>query len=115
MFENGSYLRRRKRFKLLNKPNTEKTVTMKSPIKTNLINTSSSSSPMKSQQMKSSFFIDNLLANDTNTDTSHTTSSASSPSETNSLWQHLLYSNDFSIVQKLTYFNDIHGQQQQIY
>ncbi|CAF2398745.1 unnamed protein product [Rotaria sp. Silwood2] len=114
MFENGSYLRRRKRFKLLNKCNVEKTVNKKKPIKTTLVNTPSSS-PNKSQQIKSSFFIDNLLAHDTNTSTSYTTSSASSPSETNCTLQHLLYSVDFDLVQKLTYFNDFHGQQQQVY
>jgi hypothetical protein len=117
MFENGSYLRRRKRFKLLTKSNEEKTVNMKKSIKKTLVNIpSSSSSPMKSQQIKSSFFIDNLLGNDTNTNTSYTTSSpSSSPSETNSTLQHLLYSTDFDIVRKLTFFNEIHGHKQQVY
>ncbi len=117
MFENGSYLRRRKRFKLLTKKsNEEKTVNMKKPINKTLVNISSSSSPMKSQQIKSSFFIDNLLGNDTNTNTSYTTSSpSSSTSETNSTLQHLLYSTDFDIVRKLTFFSEIHGQQQQVY
>jgi hypothetical protein len=113
MFENGSYLRRRKRFKLLKKSNEEKTVNMKKP----LINTPLSS-PMKSQQIKSSFFIDNLLGNDTNTNTSYTTTtSSSSSSETNgSTFQQLFYSTDFDIVRKLAFFSDIHGrQQQQVY
>jgi hypothetical protein len=52
MFENGSYLRRRKRFKLLTKTSEGKIVNKKKP--------------MKSQQKKCSFFIDNLLGNDTN-------------------------------------------------
>ncbi len=81
MFENGSYLRRRKRFKLLTKSNEEKTVNIKKPIKKPRINipssSTSSSSPIKSQQIKNSFFIDNLLGNDTNTNTSYTTSSPS--------------------------------------
>ncbi len=122
MFENGSYLRRRKRFKLLAKCNEEKTVNRKIPRKKTLVNipsSSSSSSPIKSQQIKSSFFIDNLLGNDTNTNTSYTTtttsSSSSPPSETNSTLQHLLYSTDFDIIRKLTFFSDIHGQQQQVY
>ncbi|CAF4510489.1 unnamed protein product [Rotaria socialis] len=110
MFENGSYLRRRKRFKLLNKSHTEHTVITKQTIKPTLVNTSS---PIKSQPIKSSFFIDNLLANDTNTNTSYTTSSASSPSEANCTLKHLLYSTDLDLVQKLTFFNDFHGQQQQ--
>jgi hypothetical protein len=122
MFENGSYLRRRKRFKLLAKSNEEKTVNRKIPRKKTLVNipSSSSSSPIKSQQIKSSFFIDNLLGNDTNTNTSYTTttttsSSSSPPSETNSTLQHLLYSTDFDIVRKLTFFNEIHGHKQQVY
>jgi hypothetical protein len=109
MFENGSYLRRRKRFKLLKKSNEEKTVNIKKP----LINTPLSS-PMKSQQIKSSFFIDNLLGNDTNTNTSYTTTTSSSSSETNSsTLQQLFYSTDFDIVRKLAFFSDIHGRQQQ--
>lgn len=113
MFENGSYLRRRKRFKLLAKSHEGKTVNIK---KTPLSSSSSSSSPIKSQQIKSSFFIDNLLGNDTNTNTSYSTSSpTSSTSETNCTLQHLLYSNDPDIVRKLTILSDIHGQQQQVY
>jgi len=108
MFENGSYLRRRKRFKLIPKTNEEK-----KSIKKNLVN-----SPIKSQQIKSSFFIDNLLGNDTNTNTSYTISSPSSPSpssETNSTLQQILFSTDFDLVRKLTFFSDIHRQQQQVY
>lgn len=119
MFENGSYLRRRKRFKLLNKSNTEKIINTKTSIKTNHINTpssSSSSSPIKSQQIKNSFFIDNLLANDTNTNTSYTTSSSlSSSSETNCTLPNILYPTDLNLIKKLTFFNDFHRQQQQVY
>ncbi len=106
MFENGSYLRRRKRFKLLNKSHENKTVNIKKQLDT---------PPIKSQQIKSSFLIDSLLANDTNTSytTSSSLSSLSPTSETNSTLQHLLYSTDFNIIRKLTFFNDIHGQQQQ--
>jgi hypothetical protein len=68
--------------------------------------------PIKSQQIKSSFLIDSLLANDTNTSYSTSSSSLSPTSETNSTLQHLLYSTDFNIIRKLTFFNDIHGQQQ---
>ena len=100
MFENGSYLRRRKRFKLLTKPpETNKT--------------NNQTTPNKSQSNKCSFFIDNLLANETNT--SCTSSSSSPPSETNSTFQHLLYPTDFELVRKLTLLNDIHAQQQQVY
>jgi hypothetical protein len=99
MFENGSYLRRRKRFKLITKSHEEKKT-----IKKSLLH-----SPNKSQQIKTSFFIDNLLGNDTNA--SYTTSS----SESNSTLQHLLYSTEFDLVKKLTCFSDIHGQQQQVY
>ena len=108
MFENGSYLRRRKRFKLLKKSHENKTVNIQKQLDT---------PPMKSQQIKSSFLIDSLLANDTNTSYATTSSSSSlSPtSETNSTLQHLLYSTDFNIIRKLTFFNDIHGQQQQVY
>jgi hypothetical protein len=115
MFENGSYLRRRKRFKLISKSHEGKTVNMKKPITTFL--DTPSSSPIKSQQIKSSFLIDNLLANDTNTNASYTTSSSSSSPrlETNSTLQHLLCSTEFDIIRKLTFFSDIHGQQQQVY
>jgi 5-enolpyruvylshikimate-3-phosphate synthase len=102
MFENGSYLRRRKRFKLLKKSHAEQTVNQKKVTKKEL----PLSSPIKSQQIKSSFFIDNLLANDT---------TSSSSSEANSTLQHLLYTTDFDIVRKLTFFSDINGQQQQVY
>ncbi|CAF1311258.1 unnamed protein product [Adineta steineri] len=119
MFENGSYLRRRKRFKLLQKKAQEEKKAMKT---TTLVNTPSSS-PNKSQQIKNSFFIDNLLGNDTNTNTSFisSTSSSSPPSsppssETNSsTLQHLLYTNDLDFIRKLAFFSDTHGQQQQVY
>ncbi|CAF0891564.1 unnamed protein product [Adineta ricciae] len=101
MFENGSYLRRRKRFKLLktsygDKKSNEKTYTG-----------TSSNRP----QRKSSFFIDNLLGNDTNT--SYTSSSCETNSPT---LKNLFYSNDWNVVQKLAFFSDIHGKkQQQVY
>ncbi|CAF0807862.1 unnamed protein product [Adineta ricciae] len=100
MFENGSYLRRRKRFKLLkvsygDKKSNEKTCP-----------STSSDRP----QRKSSFFIDNLLGNDTNT------SYTSSLSETNGpTMKNLFYSNDWNVVQKLAFLSDIHGQKQQVY
>ncbi|UJR36734.1 hypothetical protein I4U23_029449 [Adineta vaga] len=106
MFENGSYLRRRKRFKLLKKSYEEK--------KSNEKNNVTTSSPNR-QQIKSSFFIDNLLGNDTNTDASYTSSSPSLSETTCSTSQNLLYSNDWNIVRKLAFLSDIHGQQQQIY
>lgn len=117
MFENGSYLRRRKRFKLLTTKSHEKNkINIKKP---HMNTTTTTTLPIKSQQIKNSFFIDNLLGNDnTNTNISYPTSSPSSStstSETNSTLQHLLYSNDFDIVRKLTYLSDIHGQQQQVY
>ncbi|CAF3680067.1 unnamed protein product [Rotaria sp. Silwood1] len=96
MFENGSYLRRRKRFKLLkqeqiklDEEEEEKSMINKKPI------------------TKTSFLIDNLLANDTNTNTSFTTSSSS---ETNNSTLHQLqYTTDFEFLRKLTLFNDVNG------
>lgn len=97
MFENGSYLRRRKRFKLLKKSYGDKKTNEKSNPDT------SSDRP----QRKSSFFIDNLLRNDT---------SFTSSSETNSpTLKNLFYSNDWNVVQKLAFLSDIHGQKQQVY
>jgi hypothetical protein len=93
MFENGSYLRRRKRFKLFKLPEEDKSVIMKKPTE------------------KTSFFIDNLLANDTSTNTSFTTSS----SETNNTLQQLFFTTDFDLVRKLTFFNDVNGHHQQLY
>ncbi|CAF1506718.1 unnamed protein product [Rotaria sordida] len=105
MFENGSYLRRRKRFKLLKQEQIklddddddeeeeeeeeqeEKSIIIQKPIR------------------KTSFLIDNLLANDTNT--SFTTTSSS---ETNNSTLHQLhYTTDFELLRKLTLFNDVHG------
>jgi hypothetical protein len=102
MFENGSYLRRRKRFKLfkqqLNKSDEdeeEKCVRIQKPI------------------TKTSFLIDNLLANDTSTNTSFTTTSSS---ETKHPLQQLLYTTDFDLIRKLTLFNDVNGHHpQQLY
>ncbi|CAF4554967.1 unnamed protein product, partial [Rotaria sp. Silwood2] len=102
MFENGSYLRRRKRFKLSKQEQIkldeeeeeeeeeeEKSMMIKKPI------------------TKTSFLIDNLLANDTNTNTSFTTSSSS---ETNNSTLHQLhYTTDFELLRKLTLFNDVKG------
>lgn len=102
MFENGSYLRRRKRFKLLTKPSSE------------INKTTNSTTPVKNHPNKCSFFIDNLLANETNT-SCPSSSSSSPPSEVNSTFQHLLYSTDLDLVRKLTLLNDIHTQQQQVY
>ena len=101
MFENGSYLRRRKRFKLFGKSSEEKIIHRKKP----------HHPPIKTQPMKSSFFIENLLANETNTNTSCTTTS----SDTNSTLQQLFYTTDFDFVRKLSFLSDIHGQQQQVY
>ena len=100
MFENGTYLRRRKRFKLLKTSYEDKKSNEKTYPGT------SSDRP----QRKSSFFIDNLLGNDTNT------SYTSSSSETNSpTLKNLFYSNDWNVVQKLAFLSDMHGQKQQVY
>ena len=112
MFENGSYLRRRKRFKLMKKSFGEKTVTA-AKATNKLLGTGSASLAVKLQPVKSSFLIDNLLANDTNTNASYTTSSSSPPSELNYPLQHLLYTTDIDIVRKLTFFNEINNQQKQ--
>lgn len=101
MFENGSYLRRRKRFKLTKKTHE---------------NTKNSfqQTPNKTSTMKTSFFIENLLANDTNA--SYTTTPSSSPtssSETSSNLQQVLYPNEFELLKKFSFLNDIHSQQQQ--
>lgn len=97
MFENGSYLRRRKRFKLLkdahikSDEDEDKSITIKKPI------------------TKTSFLIDNLLANDTSTNTSSTTSSSSSCEINNNTLHQLQYTTDFQLLRKLTLFNDING------
>jgi hypothetical protein len=98
MFENGSYLRRRKRFKLLAKSPEGKTVNKKKSI--------------KSEQKKSSFSIDSLLGNETNI--SCPTSPPSS-SDVNNTLQQLLFATDIDIVKKLKLLNEIHAQQQQVY
>ena len=109
MFENGSYLRRRKRFKLMKKSlPEEKAATHAERTKAKIVETAA-----KLQPVKSSFLIDNLLANDTNTNTSYSTSSSSPTSELNSPFQHLLYQNDFDLVRKLTFLSDMNNQQQQ--
>lgn len=94
MFENGSYLRRRKRFKLL-----------KDQIKLNE-DEQRKSSINKKPITKTSFFIENLLANDTNTNTSSSTNSSSS--ETNSTFQQLHFTNDLDFIRKITLFNEHH-------
>ena len=68
---------------------------------------------VKLQPVKSSFLIDNLLANDTNTNTSYSTTSSSPTSELNSPFQHLLFQNDFDLVRKLSFFSDMNNQHQQ--
>jgi hypothetical protein len=116
MFENGSYLRRRKRFKLMKKAHEDKsTPTSKTNAKLLPSTSTATTLPVKLQPVKSSFLIDNLLANDTNTNTSFTNSSSSPASEINSPLQHLVYTTDFDLVRKLTCFSDINGQQQQLY
>jgi hypothetical protein len=89
MFENGSYLRRRKRFK-----------TMKNEVQKSDQREDKSAKPIR----KTSFLIDNLLANDTSTNTSFATSSSSpSSSETNNTLQQLLYTTDFDLIRQLTF------------
>ncbi|CAF1275798.1 unnamed protein product [Rotaria magnacalcarata] len=106
MFENGSYLRRRKRFKLLkqqqmklgedededeNEEEEEKSMLIKKPIR------------------KTSFFIDNLLGNDTSTNTSSTTTSSCETNNSSSTVQQLQFTTDFELLRKLTLFNDANG------
>ena len=115
MFENGSYLRRRKRFKLMKKTHEDKSMDMERASKKMLAH--ASSPPVKLPPVKSSFFIDNLLGNDANTNISYASSSSSSASSTSSEvtspLQHLLYASDLNIVRKLTFLSDIKAQQQQ--
>ena len=114
MFENGSYLRRRKRFKLMKKAHEDKSVDIERARKKMLGHVSSPPPPVKLPPVKSSFFIDNLLGNDANTNISYASSSVSSTSsEVTSPLQHLLYASDLSIVRKLTFLSDIKLQQQQ--
>jgi hypothetical protein len=86
MFENGSYLRRRKRFK----------------VKQNQLKKSDDDDgeekSIKSIR-KTSFLIDNLLANDTSI------ASSSSSSETNQNLQQLVYINDYDLIRQLTFHN----------
>ena len=67
-------------------------------------------SPNKTEQNKCSFFIDNLLGNETNI-----SSATSSSSETNSPFQHLLHPTNLNLLRKLTFLSDFHNQQQQVY
>jgi hypothetical protein len=87
MFENGSYLRRRKRFKTKeNEPKKSDDDEDEKFVK-----------PIR----KTSFLIDNLLANDTSTNTSFASSPSSS--ETNNTLQQLFYTNDFDRIRQLTF------------
>jgi hypothetical protein len=99
MFENGSYLRRRKRFKTMKKEVKKSDEQDKSMI-------------TKKSITKTSFLIDNLLANDTSTNTSFATSSSSPSSSetTNHTLQKLLYTTDFDLIRHLT-FHQHHPQQ----
>jgi hypothetical protein len=105
MFENGSYLRRRKRFKLLKKSYEEKAAKEKNPVSAPSTNRS---------PIKSSFFIDHLLGNDVNTNASYTSSSSSTETNCSGLLN-VVHSNDWNIARKLAFLSDMHGQQQQIY
>lgn len=105
MFENGSYLRRRKRFKLTlpteqNRSNLEDDDHNKSPL-------NRENKPSR----KPSFLIDHLLAHDTTNDASYMTSSPSSSSETNSCVPQLPYTTDFDLIRQLTLFNEAKGHQ----
>ncbi|CAF1302847.1 unnamed protein product [Adineta steineri] len=120
MFENGSYLRRRKRFKLLKqKSNEEEDDEEEEEEEEEEQDEEEEDEQEKSVRItkpitKTSFLIDNLLANDTNTNTSFTTtttttSSSSTTPETNNTLQHLFYTTDFDFIHKLALFNDING------
>ncbi|UJR09431.1 hypothetical protein I4U23_013671 [Adineta vaga] len=103
MFENGSYLRRRKRFKLFKQKivheeeeEEEKDIIHTKPVRT-----------------KTSFFIDNLLANDTSTNTSFTTTtttSSSSPTTTTETIHpsppQMFYTTDFDLIRQLVLFTE---------
>ena len=80
MFENGSYLRRRKRFKTT----------------LNERKTSENDEPSKKSITNSSFLIENLLANETSTNTSVASS------ETNHPIQQYLYPTEFDLFRQLT-------------
>lgn len=90
MFENGSYLRRRKRFKSMKR------------IQSN--HSPSASSRKKKTTAKNSFLIDNLLANDTSTNVSSTSSSSSTALTTTSPIQQLF---DLELVRQYTYQQQI--------
>ncbi|CAF1096066.1 unnamed protein product [Adineta ricciae] len=103
MFENGSYLRRRKRFKLhKQKSNREEEEEEENKM---LLDT-------KPVTTKTSFFIDNLLANDTtSTNTSFTTSSSSPTTETTHVLPQMFYTTDFDLIRQLYLLNENQHQQ----
>lgn len=78
MFENGSYLRRRKRFKTI----------------LNERKTSEDDQPSKKSITNSSFLIENLLANETSTNTSVASSSPI---------QQYPYPTEFDLFRQLTF------------
>ena len=100
MFDNGSYLRRRKRFKLLNEQAEHKDALSKNDngvlAKTTSIR-------------KTSFLIDHLLGNETSTNASFTSSSSSSSSEANSPRQQLLVTAHFDLRRHLILLHDENG------
>lgn len=85
MFENGSYLRRRKRFK-----------TMNDQLKISSEDEQSMST--KKSIAKTSFLIDNLLANDTSTNTSVASSETNPP-----ILQQCFHPTDFDLLRQLTF------------
>lgn len=96
MFENGSYLRRRKRFKVLKQQqqqqsDDEKITMIAKPL------------------AKTSFFIDNLLASDTSTNTSFATSTSSNAENSYPPMQ-LLHGADFDLLRQLVLFSDARQQ-----
>ena len=99
MFENGSYLRRRKRFKLILPAEHHK-----SDVEDDKSPSSSETKPGR----KPSFLIDHLLAQDTTADASYTTSSSSSSSsETTSCVPQPPYTTNFDLVRQLTLLNEV--------
>ena len=82
MFENGSYLRRRKRFKTARNNEERK-----------------ASSEEKKSIAKSSFLIDNLLANETSTNTSV----ASSETNPSMYQQQFFHPTEFDLLRQLTF------------
>ena len=99
MFDNGSYLRRRKRFKLLNEQAEHKDDLSKNG---NGVLTKTTSI------RKTSFLIDHLLGNETSTNASFTSSSSSS-SEANSPRQQLLVTAHFDLRRHLILLHDENG------